>query len=555
MNSDILERIHPSRTPQQRLSALGVAALLLLVVSSLPARAQSHVYWAGNKIWQANLDGTNQHVLWSSPGSDVAVDPGHGKIFWAINSGSTGKIMVANLDGTGSPTTLLTTTSIDELQIDIGNQMIYWMAWGGVNSNRIYRSSITSPSMQVLPLTPTTLRAIALDPRPSNPHLYYIDNDSVYRADLNGANPVKLQNPIGDIFYGLAIDPCTDRLIATGVSNAVIPNFPLILRADLSDAGNQTVLLQDPLYPYLNVGLSPGKILLDPHSEAMYWIVVNDSSGISTVRRANLNGTLIQPVSSSPAGPTVIAQGPTPFASGLALELADTTCTSVGVNKDLQNSTGQAANDIEILLEGAYSNVNHYDGYPANLFSSYTESPAPGGNTLLTWSNPNNDVQPGQIAHVGFNVPGTSVNILSVSWTHNGTPIGCAPQVSGNTHSWGSPGSQVIYANNSLGCEPVPRYVGALTVEWHARRVPLAALNPRTPRKPLRVDAIRRAPIRLAPKATVAVDVPAAPPSAQFGVIVYKVSKNARLSGPDVTTDFVEFPVERPAKRPLPRRQ
>jgi hypothetical protein len=224
-------------------------------------------------------------------------------------------------------------------------------------------------------------------------------------------------------------------------------------------------------------------------------------------------------------------------------------CPTVGVNKDLQNNTGQIADDIEIILAGSYTNVNHYDGYPANLFASFNASPTGGGNTLLTWSNPNNAVQPGQIAHVGFNVTGTSVNILGIEWTRNGQRTGCVHQVSTNTHLWGSAGSQVIYANNTLDCSSVPRYVGGLTVEWHQRHVPLADLNPRTRRKPMRTDVIRQPPIRLAPGATASVNVPAAPPNAMFGVVVLKVGSSATLSGPDVTTDFLEFPVQRKPRK------
>jgi len=224
-------------------------------------------------------------------------------------------------------------------------------------------------------------------------------------------------------------------------------------------------------------------------------------------------------------------------------------CPTVGVNKDLQNNTGQIADDIEILLAGSYPNVNHYDGYPANLFASFNASPASGGNTLLKWSNPNNAVQPGQTAHVGFNVPGSSVTILGIDWTRNGQTIGCAHQVSTNTHLWGSAGSQVIYANNTLACRSVPRYVGGLIVEWHAQHVPLADLNPRTRRKPLRTDVVRQPPIRLAPGATARVNVPAAPPNATFGVVVLKVGSRPTLSGPDVTTDFLEFPVQRKPRK------
>jgi hypothetical protein len=542
---NVLGLVCSSHTQPKRLFAFWAGLLLMLVVGSTSALAQGHVYWAGDKIRRANLDGSNQQVVWNFPGSDVAVDPVNGKIFWAANSGITGTIMMANLNGTGSPTTLLTTTWIDQLQIDVGSGKIYW---DDVGNNRIYRSNIISPSVQMLPVNPMTLRAFALDLRPSKLHLYYIDSGNVYRADLNGSNPTQLPNSIGDIFFGIAIDTCTDHLIATGVSNAINPNFPLIIRADLSDAGNETTILQDPMFPDLNVGQNPAKIMLDLNAGTMYWVVPLDG-GMSTIRRAYLNGTVVQPTLTFPSGPTVIAQGSAqganPFASGIALELTNTTCTTVGVNKDMQNNTGQIANNIEIVLAGSYVNVAHYDGYPANLFSSFTESPAAGGNTLLTWSNPNNDVQPGQIAHVGFVVPGSLVNILSVSWTHNATTIGCVSQVSTNTHLAGSSGSQVTYANNCLRCKSVPRYVGGLTVEWYAHQVPLAQLNPRTRRKPIRTDVIRRAPILLAPKATASVDVPEAPPNALFGVVTHKVSTNPRLSGPDVTTDFLEFPVTR----------
>lgn len=528
-----------------------LVSLFVLNISSTMVRAQGHVYWAGDNIRSANLDGSNLHVVWNFPGVDVAVDPGNSKIFWGVNNGSTGYIMMANLTGSGTPTTLLTTTRINQMQIDVINQMIYWDDEG---NNRIYRSGIINPSPVVLPLNPLTLRSFALDV--SNSNLYYLDDGDVYRAGLNGSNPVKLTNNIGDVFFGIAIDACSGHVFATGVSNAMVPNFPLIIRADLSDAGNEITVLQDPTYPYLNVGLSPSKIMLDLNGGAMYWVVPGDSGGMSTVRRANLNGTVVQPSSNLPAGPTVIVQGfpspgNNPFASGIALELPSTACSTatVGVNKDLQNNSGQPANNIEILLAGTYTGVNHYDGYPANLFSSFTESPAPGGNTLLTWSNPNHDVQPGQIAHVGFNVPGSTVNILSVSLTHNSTTIGCVQQVSTNTHAWGSPGSQVIYANNTLGCQSIPRYVGGLIIEWYANHVPLADLNPKTRRKPIRTDVIPRAPIRLAPKATASVDVPAAPRNALFGVITHKVSTSPRLSGPDVTTDFLEFPINRSPSR------
>jgi hypothetical protein len=264
------QKIIRSFMPARSFFLLILIVFFMAITNMTTALAQGHIYWAGDKIRRADLDGKNQQVIWNFPGRDVAVDPGNGKIFWGDNSTGTGKIFIANLNGSGTPTVLLTTPLIDQIQIDVSNQEIYWMSMG---NNHIYRSSITSPSVQVLPLNPLTLRAFALDLRPSKLHLYYLDSGDVYRAGLNGSNPTKLLNNIGDIFFGLAIDTCTDHLFATGVTNAVNPNFPLIIRADLSGAGNETTILQDPPSPNLNVGQEPRKIVLDLNTGIMYWTV------------------------------------------------------------------------------------------------------------------------------------------------------------------------------------------------------------------------------------------------------------------------------------------
>ena len=535
----------------QRLLAIGATVIVVSALGGKPGLATvNDAYWAGAVVERGNVNTTGHVPTKYIPfggGSDVAVDSAHGKIFWADNSSGVGKIMSGDLNGTGSGTLLLTAPGqVDQLQIDAGAQRLYW---ANFTTRRIHWTDIGILAVNTLPLNPLDLRAFALDLRASKRHLYHIDTFDVWRSDLAGANLTKLLNPlgVGAVFGGLAIDTCSEQMIATTLESG--PNLPAtIVRADLADAGNVTALLQSTP----TVELAAGKIMLDLNDRKMYWTVPADSGGTSTVRRADLNGTNMQ---------VLATNAPGAFFSGMGLDPLQTDCTTVGVNKDLQNNTGQIANDIEILLEGTYTNVAHYDGYAANLFASFTESPDGNGNTLLTWSSPNNVVQPGQIAHVGFNLPGSSANILSVTWTRDGATIGCPQQVSANTHAWGSPGSQVVYANNVLQCAPIPRYVGGLVVEWHARPVALADLNPRIRRRPIRTDTIRRDPIRLAPKATAAVTVPAAPRDAVSGVIVYKVSTNARLAGRDVTTDFVQFAVNRkrltidPPRGPLPATQ
>jgi hypothetical protein len=440
----------------RRLSLLTPAVVLVLAMNTLPAFAQ-HVYWGGGKVRHAGLSGTAPNVLWNVPaGEPVAVDTTTGRIYWADSSTLPNKIMYGNLNGTGTPTPLLTTLSgsggperVDIIQIDVGQQMIYW---ADRTTLHIYRSPINAPSPQMLPLAPATigtLRDIALDTRPSNPKLYWLTSTHVYRCNLDGTSPQQLPNALGNgILHALAIDTCNDQFIALGRSGGN-PYFSVIVRADLANAGNVTTILQDPPWPPSNIGQDTRDIALDLNGGMMYWTADHDVNYLPTVRRATLSGTNVQVVA--------LGNSSSWYGAGVALDSANMTCPTVGVNKDLQNNTGQIANNIEILLAGTPNILNHYDGYPANVFSSFTATPAPGGNTMLTWSAPNNDVQPGQIAHVGFNLSGASVNILGVFWTRDDTTSGCASQVSTNTHLWGSPGSQVIYANNCLSCKSVTR--------------------------------------------------------------------------------------------------
>ncbi|HEX3529497.1 MAG TPA: hypothetical protein VH988_20755, partial [Thermoanaerobaculia bacterium] len=471
-----------------------LTAFVWLALAS--ALAADNIYWAGRDLHGApNLDGTGAHSLWSNVYSaDVAVDPGNNKVYWIdISTGMT-RIRVGNLDGSGTPSTLVTTSGAYELQIDVANGRIYW---DDINSLTIHWSSLTTPADHVLPLHPLDLRAIALDLRSSQQSLYYIDTFDVWRSDLNGGNLTHLPNTLGagTVYSGMAIDTCNDQILVTGTEQNTPGGSTFILRADLADAGNAAYVLQDSSWTGAIVGTSPRKIEIDPHGGKMYWSDV----GLSTIRRADLSGANFEEIANAS-----VSSG---SFMGLALDISDPSCSTVGTNKDLRNATRQAADGIEILLKGVYRHLVHYDGYPANHFASYTESAAPGGNTRLSWSSPNNVVQPGQIAHVGFNAPGTSATILGVFWRHGKTRTGCAPQVSTNTHAWGSPGSQVIFTNNGLECRSVPRYVGGLKIEWYAAAVPLADLNARAPRKPLRVDAIGRVPILLKPGAEVKIDV------------------------------------------------
>ena len=226
-------------------------------------------------------------------------------------------------------------------------------------------------------------------------------------------------------------------------------------------------------------------------------------------------------------------------------------CTNCGLgpttmaNKDFQNNTGQAVDDIEWLLQGTYSSViSHYDGpYPGQLnttFSSFTIVPS-GANTLLRWSG-GASIPSGGFAHVGFTVPGSSVTTLGASWTIGGVYAGCVHQVSvwqGFSHTSG----QVIFLNTATNCESQILYVGNIRLEWFSTNVPLAELNAVGVRSPLRADDLSSPPVPLSPGGSAPVAIPLPPAGALFAMIRYTVSSSPTLAGPGNTIDYQEVPL------------
>ncbi len=204
----------------------------------------------------------------------------------------------------------------------------------------------------------------------------------------------------------------------------------------------------------------------------------------------------------------------------------------VGVNKDLINNTGLPANDVEWLVAGSYPTLkDHYDGG----FPSFTITPV-GPNTLFRWSGMN--VPPGALVHVGVEVPGSGFKILGVSWTFNGSVIGCAPQCNSlyGTHPSGT--KQVTYSNTVINCTSQTLYAGQLSVEYYVVAPPLADLNPNGVRSPIAVNAISAAPVALSPGTSASVAVPFPPLNARYALYIFKVGPDAGL-GSTATHDFI----------------
>ncbi|MEJ5252517.1 MAG: hypothetical protein HPY54_13850 [Chthonomonadetes bacterium] len=89
------------------------------------------------------------------------------------------------------------------------------------------------------------------------------------------------------------------------------------------------------------------------------------------------------------------------------------------VNKDLRN-LGPPAHDLTVILSGAETVINHYDGYPSGRFQSFATGPV-GSNTAMRWDNfrdnDNNIIDTGQTIHVGWSTADHSSHIKDMYWT------------------------------------------------------------------------------------------------------------------------------------------
>jgi hypothetical protein len=215
--------------------------------------------------------------------------------------------------------------------------------------------------------------------------------------------------------------------------------------------------------------------------------------------------------------------------------------TSIGINKDIVNSTGQQATGVDILVSGHHSQYS--DAWPPTSQLAFNVVPM-GANDLLRWSGGN--VAPGAVIHVGFTLPEPSVVILGLFMTQGTTQIGCGHQINtGGTHYLeGGNGSNILYTNSVSACESVPLYVGNVAVKYFASEVDLGRLNPTFfgSLSPIRTDLIPGSPTLVNPGASASVAIPAPPAGANWAAVHYTVGTSSTLAGLN-TEDFVQVPV------------
>jgi len=324
---------------------VSTAIVILVTWGECPdARASDRVIWVdGLSIKSADLNGGNPATLWPGPtGYSVKVNTSSGAIYWADNSTSPSKLMMAANAGASSPTVVATAVSgerIDYIAIDpAGTGTAYWFDQTRLH---VYRAGLPNGAPTLIPTSAQTIRAIDLDLRPGNMHLYVYDGAYLWRSELpDGAHEVQVTNAIGDGSPGrFALDPCNDSVyVISHINPHPGPVVPYIRRATLSyDASPSLTNITTVFSGVGSVGNTTdgtSDIALDLKARRMYWTSF-DNAVHGQVRTADLDG----------GGITVLATG-TALYTGITLYLADRACAPVNYYSEV---------NVYITTDNAYN--------------------------------------------------------------------------------------------------------------------------------------------------------------------------------------------------------
>lgn len=295
-------------------------AVTLGSLGTTAAYAQ-RMYWTevqsgGNgQIERADLNGSNRETVLQLPGlsaTDVAVDVEGGKMYWGeVNSRL---LRRANLDGSGAETLVALSGFLKpgDLELDLQSGKVYWTEFDEGTGGSIRRANLDGSALDtVIPLSAALYAAIALDVDGGKIYYSEVYNDTILRADLDGANGevlVDFAAAAGGIF-DIALDVANGKMYWTnGISDSV-------QRANMEIPGGDTPSTRSDIEDLLTSGISsPHSLELDLLRGYMYFT----DGGLSTIVRARPDGSNM----------TVLVQGP-PTPGGLALDTRRTPATEV----------------------------------------------------------------------------------------------------------------------------------------------------------------------------------------------------------------------------------
>jgi DNA-binding beta-propeller fold protein YncE len=324
--------------------ALGAAVTLATVLAFAAQAGADIVYWGNqspNRISFAALDGSSSGDLNTSGAvvttpDGTALDPAHGRIYWANGNG---KISFANLDGSGGGGTLntagATITDPVGLALDPIAGRVYW-ANEEDDFNAIGYANLDGSGGGNLNTAGATLdepTGVAVDAAAG---LIYWTNDSPSRAGVSfarlngsGGGDLTLFSSTGSATGAVAVDPLNQRAWWTNQKGSKVEFIGLNGSGRGSLTTSATVA-------------SPIGLALDPSAQRVYW--ANASTLANTIAFANFDGSSPGSVNAGTATVSVpvfpvllkppVGTGP-PSVGGGSTAKSKLTCSGVGWAGDL----------------------------------------------------------------------------------------------------------------------------------------------------------------------------------------------------------------------------
>ena len=174
------------------------------------------------KIWRINLDGTDLQAIVKDlyDPYQIALDVAGGKVYWAedLDVDNFGHIGRANLDGTGKENIVsLEDGEFRALALDLDNRKVYYY---DVNNEDLYRANLDGSAASPI-LSGVYGYAIEVDE--VNDKLYFDEqNDEILlRTNLDGSNPETIDDN-GSRIYGIAIDNENGKVYWSGRDSGTI---------------------------------------------------------------------------------------------------------------------------------------------------------------------------------------------------------------------------------------------------------------------------------------------------------------------------------------------
>lgn len=229
------------------------------------------IYWINrndsspevHEIWVANADGSGGEIkLFELNGTTdyangLAINPSNNKIYWSSTDGG---IIVANLDGTGTPSELYDDTNASSprgITVDVVNEFIYW---ADKSDENIVRGNLDGSGTTILYSGSDVdePHGIAIDV--TNGKIYWSEingNDLIKQAELDGSGSVVTLYDNSD---GIEGPRHMDIDITSGLLYIANLDAGTVMSAAIDGSGTQ-VLWYD----------APGKVTWDGGGDGSSW--------------------------------------------------------------------------------------------------------------------------------------------------------------------------------------------------------------------------------------------------------------------------------------------